>query len=107
MSKSIIDLIWELVDVVASKTNCKKRAVGCIIYNHEIKEIVGIGYNSHEHECDCKNKKTALHAEMHAIASIQKSEVKENLIAYINHKPCDNCHKALKEVVHEVRYRFQ
>ncbi len=100
--------LWDLLETEASLTNCKDREVACIIYDIINKEIIGIGHNQHiDSECDCATTKTGLHAEQAAIASMQTTRLKGQLIALINYKPCCNCASSLDKIVKEVRYRSQ
>ncbi len=100
--------MWEIVEEEAYKTNCKDRAVGCVIYDTMAQDIVGKGHNQHiDTECDCDTTKTAIHAEAAAIANIHSKRLKAHLIAFVNHKPCCKCVSLLDEVVSEVRYRSQ
>ena len=103
--------VWKLVEIEADKTNCNKRKVGCIIYNALTEKIVGRGHNFHKDMmCDCSTAKTAIHAEIQAIEDIDVTDInfdKDQCVAVINHRPCDNCSKELSKVVYEVRYRYQ
>ena len=99
--------IWSLVDAVSKSTNCDDREVGCVIYNKRSKQIVATGYNKHVGICDCYTAKTATHAEIRAIANLTPMQHKEDLVAYINHAPCNDCKTALEKVTKEVRYRSQ
>jgi len=108
VTNSMEKLLWETIAKLASKTNCKKRAVGCVIYNTVSKQIVGKGYNVHpDGGCDCNTTKTAIHAEVSALNSMKIQYPRENLIAFVGHQPCFNCGVALETVVKEVRYRSQ
>ena len=99
--------IWDMLEEEAQKTNCKKRAVACIIYDTNNKEIVGIGHNHHiDGICDCSTTRTAIHAEQMAVKS-KVRRLRGQCIAFINHAPCNNCAKVLDNIVHEVRYRSQ
>lgn len=100
--------IWKMVDRVAKQSECSKRQVGCVIYHTEFKQVCGRGFNIHlDNICDCSTNKSAQHAEITAINSVLRPLDRSKMIAYVNHKPCDNCNKALSEVVQEVRYTFQ
>ena len=103
-----LDILWQLLDAEANNTNCKKRQVGCIIYDVLNKEVMGIGHNYHpDGICDCvPGPSTAVHAEINAIDNIRINGFnKDECIALVNRKPCDNCNKALEKIVYEVRYR--
>ena len=107
-----LKVLWQLLDAEANKTNCKKRKVGCVIYNTSTEKVVGAGYNYHENGiCDCiPGPSTAKHAEIVAIDNIDVTDAnfnKDECIALVNRKPCDNCNKALNKVVYEIRYRSQ
>jgi len=100
--------IWDMLQDEANKTNCRDRAVACLIYDTMNKKIVSIGHNKHiDSECDCDTTKTAVHAEMMAIANMQQRILRGQLIAFINHRPCSDCASALDKIVKEVRYRSQ
>ena len=105
-----LEVLWQLLEVEAHLTNCRKRKVGAIIYNTSTKEIVGIRHNYHENGvCDCiPGPSTAKHAEIVAIDNIDATDInfnKDKCIALINRRPCDDCNKALNKVVYEIRYR--
>ena len=100
--------LWDKAYALATRTNCDKRSVGCVVYNKLTRNIVGEGYNWHvDNECDCYSTKTAFHAEFMAIASIVdlKGQPKEDLIAYVTRKPCCNCQSLMEDKVGEIRYR--
>ncbi len=106
------DTLCELVKAISEHTNCRKRSVGCIIYNVKTDEVVARGCNEHiDGICDCLDSKerkgTAIHAEVMAITDLNSNENKDDLIAYVTHKPCCNCASALDNYVKEVRYRSQ
>jgi len=100
--------LWEHVAELAKKTNCKKRAVGAIVFNKKLDLIVGQGYNFHpDGICDCDSTRTAIHAEDMAIQQVAKSHDREDLIVFVNHAPCANCKSLIETRVKEVRYRSQ
>lgn len=108
MNNKIAEILWKQVNDVAQKTNCKDRAVGCVIYNVKLNKIVGYGHNKHLNGvCDCHSTKTAQHAEVSAINSMEQTYDRKDLIAFVDHQPCFNCASALETVVNEVRYRSQ
>jgi len=99
--------IWPRVHDLASHTNCRDRSVGCIIWHTEY-GVVGKGFNYHlDGTCDCDNTRSAEHAEIMALNTMDQPLDRSKLIAFVNHRPCDNCHKELSKVVSEVRYIFQ
>ncbi len=98
--------LWLKLDDEATKTNCVKRSVACIIYDINNKEIVGIGHNYHKDgNCDCTTTRTPVHAEQAAVLNIKSKRLKSQLIALINCDPCENCKKVLNKIVGEVRYK--
>ena len=100
--------IWAIAHNVSKISNCKDRQVGCVIFNKNTQLVVGIGYNTHpDGICDCDTTKTAQHAEVMAIKNLEGENLKEDLIAYVSHKPCCGCASELDAVVFEVRYRSQ
>ena len=102
------DTLWGLVNALGKHSECLDKKVGCIIYNTKTNEVAARGWNMHlDGVCDCDTTKTAQHAEITAIHDLYLPTVKEDLIAFINHKPCLACSKALDEYVSEVRYRSQ
>jgi len=112
MNSSLEETLWSLVDALSKRTNCKKRAVGCIIYNTKLQEVVAKGWNIHlDGVCDCLNtegkKGTAQHAEITALHDMLGPYKREDLILFVNHAPCANCKSEIETVVHEVRYRSQ
>ena len=108
MNKTIVKHLWVLVYLQAEETNCKDRQVGCVIYNTKLNEIVGKGINTHpDGVCDCSTTKTAIHAEVNAVNSMQETFDRKDLIAFISHAPCCNCTQVLSTTVSEVRYRSQ
>jgi len=109
---SLDDTLWELTNAIGNHSNCRKKSVGCIIYNTKTDDVVARGCNEHlDGICDCfdskERKGTAIHAEIMAINDLDKSIPKEDLVAMISHKPCCNCASALDNYVKEVRYRSQ
>ena len=100
--------LWNVVHKIGRLTNCEERAVGCIIYDKVNDVIVGKGFNKHlDDRCDCETTKTAIHAEIYAINSMTQDYNKDDLVAYINHKPCVNCKSALDKVVSEIKFKDQ
>ena len=104
--------LWDKAYALGTKTSCKKREVGCVVYNKLTNNIVGEGYNLHENGiCDCSNQdksqRTATHAEVMAINSIIDiaGQPKEDLIAYVTRKPCCNCQSIMEDKIGEIRYR--
>ncbi len=96
------NIIWMNVEDVASKSNCKKRHVGCIIVD-EAGELVSAGYNVHRDGiCDCNTTSTALHAEQMAVDNIPAHLRETDLYAYINHPPCEKCTALLAKVCEEI-----
>ena len=82
---------WSLVESCARKSNCKKRNVGCVVFDSNW-NVIAYGYNYHQDGvCDCgkKGEGTAIHAE--DMAASNMFPYKEETVAYVNHKPCDNC----------------
>ena len=101
-------ILWNLAKAIGEKTNCKKRSVGCVIFDEVTGDVEAVGHNVHENgKCDCSTTKTALHAEIEALANLPKDVESTNLIAMVTHRPCDQCNAALAERVKEVRYIFQ
>jgi len=94
--------IWEMVDEIASKSNCEKRHVACVITDDN-GVMVATGFNTHvDGVCDCSTTKTAVHAEVMAINSIPIYSRSDDLYAYINHAPCERCGQLLNTVCNEV-----
>ena len=105
-------VLWELLNAIAQHSGCHKKQVACLVYNVKTGEIVARGYNEHrDGVCDCLDKPgvkgTAVHAEVMAMTDLSGNENKDDLIAYVTHKPCCNCASALDNYVREVRYRSQ
>lgn len=102
------DIIWSVVDTLAKNSECEDRQVGCAIYHKKLDQIVGKGWNIHlDGICDCHYNKTAQHAEITAINDMLGPYKKEDLVVYVNHRPCDNCAAAVREIASEVRYKDQ
>ena len=98
--------LWDKAYALATQSNCNKRMVGCVIYNNAVEKIVGEGYNYHNDDtCDCYTTKTAIHAEVEAVNSITHIHNKEDLIAYVTRRPCNNCFSLLSDSVGEIRYK--
>ncbi len=105
---SLNDTLYSLVDALSNTTNCMKRRVGTIIYNKITDEVVGRGFNWHENGvCDCSSESTSKHAEIAAIDDIDTKHNRSDLVAYVNRRPCENCHKALMRHVKEIRYTHE
>jgi len=88
------------------KSPCVKRKVGCIIVD-EFGEVIGKGFNLNgdlTRPCEDHNGDTAMgvtHAEISALKDAEHTPrlMSESTphIAYVTHKPCHNCNKALSE----------
>ncbi len=109
---SLSDTLWELTNAIAKNSACRKKQVGAVIYNTNLGEIVGRGYNEHEDGiCDCLDNKerkgTATHAEVVALSDMEGSYPREDLVMFINHAPCASCKSLIETLVKEVRYRSQ
>ena len=102
------DHIWDVVKRISNLSECLDRKVACVIYHKGLDQIVGKGFNIHLNGiCDCDTKSTAQHAELTALNDMMGPFRKEDLVAYINHRPCCDCSSALSKVVEEVRYKDQ
>ena len=96
--------IWDRVIEIAKDSNCKKRNVGCVITSEE-GQYISHGYNYHiDGKCDCiPGPGTAVHAEVDAINNIPVYDrTRDDLVAYISHKPCDKCMSLLNAICKEV-----
>jgi len=108
MKPTLTDILWNLAIGLGKQTNCKKRGVGCVIFDEVTEQVEAVGHNFHKDgKCDCSTTKTATHAEIEAIANLPKDVDTTNLVALVTHKPCQSCSDALKTKVKEVRYRWQ
>lgn len=108
MSQSQVD--WDLyflriVDVIASKSRCKKRTVGCVITDIN-RRIISSGYNFKPMNTDCddepcrrlnittgKNQDSVAccsHAELSAVTFADYNSMKDGII-YISCAPCPIC----------------
>ena len=107
MNNVLEESLWKLVNNLSKNTNCEKRQVGCIIYHTNLHTVVGKGFNIHlDGKCDCfTDHSSAQHAEITALHDMLGPYQRKDLIAFINRRPCINCHNALIQVVKEIRYR--
>ena len=97
------DKIWFIAAQVAQQINCKKRAVGCVITDADF-NILSTGFNTHpDGICDCNSTKTARHAEIAALKAIPAMSKPRH--AFITHRPCRNCIKALTNAGLEIHIK--
>ena len=113
------EYFMELVDQVAARSTCRRRAVGAILVDRE-RRILATGYNGvpkkfdHCTEQPCIDAESApgspcfaVHAEMNAL--IQCAERRDIFILYVSTTPCFECAKilantALKGVIAKTVY---
>lgn len=94
----------------ASKANCPKKSVACLLLNRHSKSI-STGYNLRPYPlvCDCKDKPQgsntckATHAEIMALLNNKYNE--DIMACYITLSPCYSCIKALLATTcHEIYF---
>jgi dCMP deaminase len=108
--------MFEILDVVANQSYCKRKKVGCVIAkdNH----ILSTGYNGTipktENICEDElgfTKDIVIHAEINAIAKAVKEGISINgATLYCNYTPCMECAKliiqsGIKEVIYLEEYK--
>jgi len=92
-------IYFKLAFDLASRSNCSRRKVGCVITNIENSHLLGLGYNGGEagglNECARPNESGncgCLHAEDNALLKVGPlHEIPK--IAYVTHMPCEYCAK--------------
>lgn len=122
MRPSKNEYFLEIAKVVASRSTCLKRKVGCVLvkdnrilttgYNGQVKGFEhcsdigcareGIASGSHQELC------RAIHAEQNAIiqAAIHGISIEE-AICYCTHQPCITCLKMLANAsIYEIHYLY-
>lgn len=108
----------EIVKLVAKRSSCLSRKVGCVLVDSN-NHILATGYNGppkgQKHCIECIRKKTqnihlcrAIHAEQNAL--LQCNDVMKIEKAYITHSPCNTCMKlflntSCKEIIYIEEYR--
>lgn len=108
----------ELTKIVAKRSPCLSRQVGCILID-ENNHILATGYNGpprkQEHCKECIRKQAnnlhlcrAIHAEQNAL--LQCKDVMKISKAYITYSPCNTCMKlflntSCKEIIYLEDYR--
>jgi len=101
------DYFLKMTELVALRSTCKRRAVGCVLVNKK-NHVVATGYNGvpkgfkHCIDYPCKgadapsgtrlNECNAVHAEMNALLQLQSTD---ELTAYLTVTPCFDCAKVL------------
>ena len=105
MRLEIDDYFLKMAELVALRSTCKRRAVGCVLVDTK-KHVTATGYNgvpkgfTHCIDYPCKgadapsgtrlNECKAVHAEMNALLQLSSTDI---LTAYITVTPCFNCAK--------------
>lgn len=92
-----------LAKLTSMRGTCKKLQVGCVLVDAETNRIASVGYNSsHKGNVHCIDVGCLIvdehcvrcpHAEIAAITNLTQRY--EKLHAYVTHKPCGDCFKAL------------
>lgn len=101
MRISINKYFMDLAKLVAKRSTCLSRQVGCVLVD-ENNNVLSTGYNGpprcQEHCKECIKEKTnnihycrAIHAEQNAL--LQCSDVMKIKKAYITDSPCNSCLK--------------
>jgi len=90
----------QLVEITATRSDCKKLHVGCILVKDN--RIISQGYNgylpggTHEQVIRNGHEVATIHAEQNALCDCAKRGASCNeALAYITHYPCLNCMKLL------------
>ena len=90
----------QIAEITATRSNCDKLHVGCILVNNN--RIIAQGYNGYiaglQHEPIIKDNHNiaTIHAEQNTITDCAKRGVScNNCVAYITHYPCFNCMKLM------------
>ena len=105
MTKELTETLWQLVTALEGNSECLDKQVACLIYNTSTDEVLGRGWNIHlDGVCDCDTTKTAQHAEQTCYNDLYLPVNRNNLVAYVSHKPCSNCENLLKEVCKTIEY---
>ena len=105
------EYFMEIADVVASRSTCVRRAVGCVLIN-DLDQIIATGYNGrHRGAPNCNGHSTsrcagadsptgsnlegceAIHAEQNAL--MQCANVHEIAVCFVTTAPCVHCVKML------------
>jgi dCMP deaminase len=107
MSRPSIDMVMlAIAHMLSTRATCRKRAVGCVLTNHD-GQIIGTGYNGTpraQPHCTYQpcvgayaaagtDTCAAVHAEVNAL--LQCSSVERIYTAYCTTLPCNNCMKTL------------
>lgn len=107
MRLAVDDYFLEMSKLVALRSTCKRRAVGCVLVDSK-NHVVATGYNGvpkgfiHCIDAPCTgadapsgtrlNECKAVHAEMNALLQLQSTD---DLTAYLTVTPCFDCAKVL------------
>lgn len=98
-----------IAEIVATRSTCKERSVGCIITSSDYENVYSIGYNGgakgFPNSCDGKGVKCGcIHAEINALT---KCFVKDPYkVMFITLSPCIMCAKSIiNSGVSKVYYR--
>jgi len=107
MRLEVDDYFLKMAKLVALRSTCKRRAVGCVLVDTK-KHVMATGYNgvpkgfTHCIDYPCKgadapsgtrlNECKAVHAEMNALLQLQSTD---ELTAYLTVTPCFDCAKVL------------
>lgn len=90
----------QIAEITATRSNCDKLHVGCILVNNN--RIIAQGYNGflpgcpHDSHIVNGHEIATIHAEQNTIIDCAKRGVSCNgATAYITHYPCFNCTKTL------------
>lgn len=115
---SFAKIYLDLARVLASRSTCKRLAVGTVITSTDFRKVLAVGYNGNAsglpNSCDRDEPGNCgcLHSEENAVINCDAPRVVEKVV-FVTHLPCVACAKRLinlgnvKTVVYGEDYRVR